>query len=150
MLPVELLAKQLAVHGNMPTILAAEAWLDSMGGRDQELPVQHFFLDGVYIRVLKIPYGTALSGIIHKQEKLTIVTKGRLTLMDQEKTIEVAAPYYEQDAKGIKRFIVSHADSELVNIFRTDETDKETILETLGSVTIEDYAQFLLTNQRGK
>jgi hypothetical protein len=149
MFPVEALANKIATAGNMPQILASEEYIkkqnqDANTPDGEDLPVEHFFLDGVYTRVLKIPKNVVLTGVIHKQEKITILASGKLRIADQHtKPIEIEAPYVVKDMPGIKRLILALEESVLINVFRTDYKDPYTILDHLGAKTCEEYAEFL-------
>lgn len=146
MLPIQQLAKEIANFGNMPAILFAEDFIDTIGGREQasELPVRHYFADGMYLRSLFIPKGWVATGVIHKKEKFTIVAQGKIRVLDQASMLQFENPLTLVDNPGVKRLVLALEDTTFINVFRTDHTDIETIMNELGAETCEEYAQFLL------
>jgi len=76
----ESMTSPLALYGNIPEILRVEEALLQMPQVD--LPLQHFFLPGVCVRVMYLPAGTLLTGKIHKHTHIAILAKGTMRLAD--------------------------------------------------------------------
>ena len=47
------------------------------------IPIQHFFMDGVYIREMTMFEGTVVIGAIHKTLHMCFLLKGSLTVADE-------------------------------------------------------------------
>lgn len=101
-----------------------------------ELPVAHFFIKGVYVRALPIPAGAAVVGKRHLQEHIVIVTKGHLRIRNM--ATDELQDFYSGDTwvsqPDDQRAIFAVEDSCITTVHRTDETDVETIENTLVSM----------------
>lgn len=136
----------LATQGFMPQILAAEAQLQQVGGDLSSIPYTHLFLDGIYVRSMFLKKGQVVSGRIHKFANISMLVKGKMKIASAERAAVVTAPCMMKEEAGIKKFGLALEDSTFVNIFRTDNTDIDTIEDELGCLTFESYEQYLLEN----
>jgi hypothetical protein len=132
----------LALYGNIPEILRVEEALLKMPQVD--LPLQHFFLPGVCVRVMTLPAGTLLTGKIHKQKHIAALIKGKLRLADGENASIIEAGYIGYGEAGIKRLGYAEEDSIFVNILATNITDIEELESELVVDTFDQFEQFLL------
>lgn len=57
-----------------------------------ELTTKHYFSNGLYARELHIPAGTLLTGKIHADEHLNIVSKGKILVATEDGAKEISAP----------------------------------------------------------
>jgi hypothetical protein len=147
MFPVKQLAQELATTGNMPQMLEVEKYMAARGGAEGalEMPVAHYFINGVYVRALTIPKGSILTGVIHKQEKVSILASGKLRIADQNSSpVIIEAPYIVVDPPGIKRIFLALEESVFINVFHTYIRKEEGIMEHLGAKSCEEYAEFLM------
>ena len=132
----------LATQGNMPEILALESWIK--GNADQEemlktTELNHYRIQGVYARELKLKAGTILTGKIHNFESMGILSQGRMRILTSEGAKIVEAPYVTVDKPGIKRLGVCETDCTFVSIHRTDAETIEDIEDELVSDTFEQF-----------
>lgn len=88
-----------------------------------DLPLQHGFGPGFYARSLSIPADTVVTGKVHATEHIFMVTKGDITIVTDEGSKRVQAPYQSIGRPGTKRAVYTHADTVCVNIHITNETD---------------------------
>ena len=58
-----------------------------------EFELQHFFVDGLYVRQIFIPAGVALVGYIHMQPCITSVLQGCIVIAGGERPVTLKAPY---------------------------------------------------------
>jgi hypothetical protein len=58
-----------------------------------ELPLDHFFSDGIYARKLTMPVSAILTGATHKQNHLAILLKGQVAINSRQGTAVFNAPY---------------------------------------------------------
>lgn len=92
-----------------------------------DLPVKHYFSQGVYARELFIPKGTVLTGKIHKFSQLNIMSKGELSVLTEDGVKRVKAPFTIVSPPGTKRIAYAHEDTIWTTIHGTEETDLEKI-----------------------
>lgn len=91
-----------------------------------ELPVEHTFLPGQYVRTLRMPAGCLVVGKRHRHRHLLIVT-GHVTVRTGRGMVELQGTHIIDSLPGMKRAIYAHADSVLITTHLTDETDLEKI-----------------------
>lgn len=129
----------LATVGNMPQILAIEAALKQC--EQAEYKVEHYQIEGVYVRVLHLKAGTVLTGKVHKKEHISILAHGTIQVADKDKSGTISAPYVMVDRPGIMR--VGHAvtDVTFINVLRTDKTDIAEIEAEAVCNTVEEFEQ---------
>lgn len=70
---------------------------------DAEALTSHYFAPGVYIRELRIPAGTCLTGKIHKSAHLNVVSAGRIHVLTEHGVREIVGPCVLRSDAGIKR-----------------------------------------------
>ncbi|NOV28010.1 hypothetical protein E5S69_31485 [Cupriavidus necator] len=96
-----------------------------------DCPVRHYFAPGMYAREIRIPKGTVLVGAIHKTENLAVLSAGRLQLVTDDGTVEIAAPHTLTVKPGQKNCALALEDAVWTNFFPTDETDPDKLVEIL-------------------
>jgi len=101
-----------------------------------DLPVKHHFSKDLYGRELLIPAGSLVVGKIHKHQSLNILASGTISLLTEEGTKEVSAPYVVVSKPGIKRVGYAHTDCVWITAHATQETDLEKIED---EVIAKDY-----------
>lgn len=92
-----------------------------------DLPVNHHFAEGVYVRELPMPAGAIIVGKLHRQSHISMLTKGEVTIVTERERRRVRAPYLEHSPVGAKRAFYAHEDSVWVTCHGTHETDAETL-----------------------
>lgn len=121
-------------------IFAAEAFMKEQP--QVNIPVQHYFSQGVYAREITIPPGVVLTGEIHKFTQLNILSKGRMQVYTEEGIREVEAPFTVVSPPGTKR--IAHTLTECVwtTIHGTDETDVEIIRSKFIAKDENEWLEF--------
>ena len=91
-------------------------------------PVEHFFGDGLYGRMMEIPPGVFLIGKTHRKSGITVQLYGdtEVTAPGVEPLRITGARVWESPA-GTKRMIYAHEPSLWIALHATDETDLEAI-----------------------
>lgn len=107
-----------------------------------EMPVKHYFSQGVYARELFIPKGTVLTGKIHKHAQLNIMSKGDLSVLTEDGIKRVKAPFAVVSPPGTKRVAYAHEDTVWTTIHGTDETDLEKIEAHFIAQNEQEYLDF--------
>ena len=103
-----------------------------------EMPLTHHHFHKGYGRELFIPAGTLLVGKIHKHQTLNILLEGDISLLTEEGTKRVQAPFTVVSKPGIKRVGYAHTDCKWLTVHGTEETDLEKIEE---EVIAKDYSE---------
>lgn len=104
----------------------------------EELPVQHDFLEGVYMRTVFMKAGLIVVGKIHKQEHVAIISKGHATVVTEHGVIEIKAPFLFKSPPGARRALVIHEDMVWTTVHRSDHTDIESLEEQLIAKDYDD------------
>lgn len=121
-------AEALPAKTNREKVLALEAKMRELP--QVEIETIHHFAPGVYAREIRIPAGVLLTGMIHRTEHLSIISKGRMTVVSANAPkIEIEAPYTLLSKPGAKRAIYAHTDSVWTCIHPTTETDLDKLEE---------------------
>jgi hypothetical protein len=94
-----------------------------------EIPVDHIFSGGVYIRQIMVPAGTLIMGKRHRKETCNILLKGVLQIyVDENKPpITIRGPHLFTSPPGTKKFAYCVEDAVYINIHPTTETNLEVI-----------------------
>lgn len=106
-----------------------------------EPPVEHEFMDGVYIRRMFIPKGTLLVGKIHRQECLNVVEQGDIAILTETGAKRVKAGFTLVSPAGIQKVGYANEDTVFTNVFRTDEKDVSKLEALLTCETHADLCQ---------
>jgi len=132
----------LAELGTMPEILRIEQEILKMP--QVELPIEHYQIDGVYVRSMFIPAGTILTGKIHNFESIAILAKGRIRITNGTDSYIISEGHIMVDKPGVKRLGYAETDVIFITVHRTDNIEIEAIEKELVSTTFEEYQQQLL------
>lgn len=125
-------------------IMELEAVMAAMPERQIEIPLQHYYAPGLYLREIRIPKGATLTGKIHKTEHMCILSQGEVTVWNGEGTMRIQASTVVHSKPGVKRAIFAHEDSVWINVHHNpeNETDPERIEERLIAKTFEEALGF--------
>lgn len=90
-----------------------------------EITTRHHFAKGLYAREIVIPAGTILTGKVHAEEHLNIVSKGRIAVWTEDGMREVSAPFTMVSRPGTKRVGLAIEETVWTTIHAnpTDDTD---------------------------
>ena len=109
-----------------------------------ELPIEHFFMEGVYVRKMIMNEGITVIGAIHKHLHMCFLTEGHLLVADELGSQEYKAPCHIIATPGIKR--VLHALEKSVwynthmNPTNTEDIDK--IEKNTVAVNYKEYDNY--------
>ena len=107
-----------------------------------DLPVKHYFSQGVYARELFIPKGTVLTGKIHKYQQLNIMSQGDLSVLTEDGVKRVKAPFTIVSPPGTKRVAYAHEDTVWTTIHGTELTDVDEIESAFIAQSEQEYLTF--------
>lgn len=135
----------LAELGTMPEILRIRDEIKNLPQVD--CPLEHFHMDGVYVRSGFIPAGTLLVGKIHNFESIGILASGTLRITNGTESYVVTGPKTFKDKAGIKRLGYAETDCTFITVHKTTNTELADIEKELASDTFEEYEQQLLLGE---
>ena len=106
---------------------------------------ESLFAHGVYARGMTIKQGCVVIGAIHKNDHISFLTKGHLTVVSETGIAEHKAPCVIIAGPGVKRIAYAHEDSVWYNVHGNPsntrdlkELEKETIV-----ASYEEYEEHL-------
>lgn len=111
----------------------------------KQIPIRHFFMDGVYVREMTMYEGTAVIGAIHKHLHMCFLLKGHLSVASKSGVNEYIAPCFIIAEPGEKRVLYSHEDSIWYNTHKNvDNTEDVKKLEKqIVATSYEEYNEYL-------
>lgn len=89
---------------------------------------------------MTIPAGVVAVGAIHKTDHMTLITKGRVSIVSESGVKEYTAPATIMSRAGSKKAAYAHTDTVLLTIHHTDETN---VIKLVAKLT-QSHAQELL------
>jgi len=110
-----------------------------------KLPIEHFFMDGVYVRKMTMYKDSAVVGAIHKHLHMCCLLSGHLTVSSEEGFFEYKAPCHVIATPGAQRVLYAHEDSIWYNTHKnTTNTEDIRKLETdIVALNQEEYEQYI-------
>ncbi len=109
------------------------------------IPIEHMFMEGVYVRKMTMFKDTVVLGAIHHHKHICFLLKGNLTVRSEEGLINYVAPCFIIAEPGNQRLLYAHEDSEWYNIHANPDNgeDTEEIESRIVSVTYEDFDEYI-------
>lgn len=118
----------LGVVGEAPSLPAIKRFQDLVGSVEQvELPVEHYFAPGQYVRRCHIPKETFVVGKMHRHEHVVMLIKGETTILTDKGMERIKAPHVWISQPGAKRPLFTHTDCEFVTVHSTSERDLDAL-----------------------
>jgi hypothetical protein len=110
-------------------------------GDSDIFPLKHTFVDGLYIREMKMEKGSFAIGKLQKNEHLWMLLQGKLTVTTQSSSEEYIGPCYVKAKPGEKKAVYAHEDSIFVNIYPNPDNTED--LEKIENTWIaKDYLEY--------
>ena len=103
---------------------------------DQNLT--HQFTPHMYIRTITMPKGMVVVTKIHKTEHPYFILKGDVSVLTEEGTVRIKAPYQGITKAGTIRIIYNHEETVWVTVHSTDLTDVDEIVD---DITATDFKE---------
>jgi hypothetical protein len=127
--PVEKYGQEIAQAVARDKVYRLESVLKAMPQVD--CPVTNYFLDGVYVRQMKIPAGTVITGAVHKESHTTMISKGRVLVLKPEGPVEYVAPVTFITAAGTKNAVQALEDTTWITFHHNpdDSQDMDILVE---------------------
>ena len=116
---------------------------------NHNLPIQHFFMDGVYVREMTMFEGTVVIGAIHKTLHMCFLLKGSLTVADENGVKDYIAPCKIIATPGVKRVLYANEDSVWYNTHKnpSNTEDVSKLEEDLVALSYEEYEKYINKNK---
>ena len=113
-----------------------------------DVPVDHHFAPGVYMRQMNAKAGTLVVSKMHRTEHINILLTGSLTVATEDGIELLKAPLVIKSMPGTKRIGYFHEDSSWITVHPTRTTDLD-LIEQQVIVPDDEIDQFLasLPNQ---
>ncbi len=110
----------------------------------EQVPIEHFFMDGVYVRKMTMYKHSAVIGAIHKHLHMCFLLTGHLTVSSEEGVIEYKAPCHIIATPGTQRVLYANEDSVWYNTHKNPNGIKniaqlERKLVVLNQEEYEEY-----------
>ena len=109
------------------------------------IPIRHFFMDGVYIREMTMYKDTVVVGAIHIHLHMCFLLTGKITVMNEEETIDHIAPCFIVSTPGIKRVLYAHEDSIWYNTHKNPENteDVDKLEKDIVAISYKEYEEYI-------
>lgn len=124
----------------MNLALAMKGEIDAGRQSQVDMPLQHYFLPGVYLREIFMPAGTVVVGKVHKTRHFNIVQKGKLAYSDGKALKFLEAPCTFVSDAGVQKALYIIEDCTWTTVHLTDNRD----MESLESEIIEPSEHYPL------
>jgi len=107
-----------------------------------EVPLEHYFAPGIYMRQMTLPPDAVITGKIHKTEHYCILLRGSVTVVTEEGTQELQGPHIIHAKPGAKRAIHAHEESVWVNVHHNPTNEQD--LDRIDAIFVVDSFEALL------
>ena len=111
----------------------------------QVVPIEHFFMEGVYVRKMTMYEGCTVIGAIHKHLHMCFLAEGSIVVADELGTTTYIAPCHILATPGIKRVLHAIEDSVWYNIHKnpTNTEDIKSIEDSTVAISYEEYEEYI-------
>jgi hypothetical protein len=109
------------------------------------VPIRHFFMDGVYVREMTMYKDTVVVGAIHKHLHMCFLLTGKITVVNEEETVDHIAPCFIVSTPGIKRVLYAHEDSIWYNTHKnpSNTEDVEKLERDIVAISYKEYEEYI-------
>ena len=111
---------------------------------NDQIPIDHFFMDGVYIRKMTMFQGYVVIGAIHKHKHMCFLLEGHLSVASSSGVKEYIAPCYIISEPGEKRILYAHKESHWYNTHKNPDNinDVEELEKQIVAISYEEYKKY--------
>lgn len=109
-----------------------------------KIPINHFFMDGVYIRKMTMHKDFVVIGAIHKHLHMCFLLQGHLSVASSTGVKEYIAPCYIIAQPGEKRILYSHEESCWYNTHKnpSNTQDVRELEKQIVALSYEEYKKY--------
>jgi quercetin dioxygenase-like cupin family protein len=101
-------------------------------------PLTHSFAHGLYARQIDMPAGYLIVTKIHKRSNVTIVLKGKCSMLEEGGVRVIEGPQYFITPAGTMRALYTHEDSTWLTVHATTETEIDKVEDY---ITAKSFAE---------
>ena len=111
----------------------------------KKVPINHFFMDGVYVREMTMFKDTVVIGAIHKHLHMCFLLKGHLAVASETGVNEYKAPCYIIAEPGEKRVLYAHEYSVWYNTHKNPSNTEDVyqLEKDIVATSYEEYEQYI-------
>ena len=111
----------------------------------KEIPIEHFFMDGVYVRQMTMYKGTVVVGAIHKHLHMCFLLKGHLSVASRQGVKEYIAPCFIIAEPGEQRVLYALEDSLWFNTHKnpSNTSDVKQLEKEIVATSYKEYEQYI-------
>ena len=141
---VKNLLNTLAKHADGENIIVGTKEYPIVTNSDK-LPIEHFFMDGVYVRKMTMYKDSAVVGAIHKHLHMCFLLSGHLTVSSEHGVVEYKAPCHVIATPGTQRVLYANEESVWYNVHKniTNTEDVKQIECDLVVLNQEEYEEYI-------
>ena len=109
-----------------------------------KMPIDNFFMDGVYVRKMTMYAGYLVIGAIHKHLHMCFLLQGHLSVASAAGVREYIAPCYIIAEPGEKRILYAHKDSHWYNTHKNPDNieDVQELEKQIVALSYEEYKKY--------
>ena len=109
-----------------------------------KMPIDNFFMDGVYVRKMTMYAGYLVIGAIHKHLHMCFLFQGHLSVASAAGVREYIAPCYIIAEPGEKRILYAHKDSHWYNTHKNPDNieDVQELEKQIVALSYEEYKKY--------
>ena len=130
-----------ALRKRMIAFEAAVSQMPNAKFGDDACPLKHHFGDDLYIREMTGLKGMIVVTKLHKTTHPFFVIKGDVSILTENGTERIRAPYWGITQAGTKRIGYFHEDTIWITVHSTKETDLKIIEEELIANSYEELPE---------
>jgi hypothetical protein len=110
-----------------------------------DISISHSFMEGVYIREMRMRQGSIVVGAIHKHLHMCFLLKGSVTVTDENGTVDHVAPCTIESTPGIKRILYAHEDSIWFNTHKnpSNTRDVDKLERDIVALSYKEYDEYI-------
>ena len=110
----------------------------------KEIPIEHFFMDGVYVRQMTMYKGTVVVGAIHKHLHMCFLLKGHLSVASRQGVKEYIAPCFIIAEPGEQRVLYALEESLWFNTHKnpSNTSDVKQLEKEIVAASYKEYEQY--------
>ena len=104
-------------------------------------PLKHVFGDNIYIREITMPAGQLITSKIHKYTHPYFILKGKVSVITEEGTMHIQAPYWGITKAGTKRALYIHEECVWVTV-HSNPDDTQDVDKIEGKIIAKTFTEF--------
>lgn len=111
-----------------------DAWVEVVNGG-----LEHQFINGLYVRMVRLPAGMTFTTKIHKVEHPFFILRGRCRVLTEEGVVVMQAPMMGVTPPGTKRLMYIEEEVVWYTVHRTDKTNPHDVEEEVIAKNFEEF-----------